>query len=88
MVFDKVEHELQLWKTSLYCVKHVQRYPLDDIIAVRPYKKGHAGINVYTLHYKIMIFFRDNCIEPIKLTDTASEEKCVKQVWNLFFIFE
>ena len=78
IVFDKTLHELQMWRTSLYCVKKVKRFPLDEIADVRAYKKGHSGINVYTLHYKIVIVFRGNSIEPIKLIETAKEDKCRK----------
>jgi hypothetical protein len=31
IVFDKVQNELQVWRISLYCVKSVKRYPLDEI---------------------------------------------------------
>lgn len=53
---------------------------MDEIADVRAYKKGHSGINVYTLHYKIVILFRGNSQEPIKLLETANEIKCIKQV--------
>ena len=78
IVFDKSLHELQLWRTSLYCVKKVKRYPLDEIVDVRAYKLGHNGINVYTLHYKIVAVFRGSNMEPIKIMETAKEEKCIK----------
>jgi hypothetical protein len=61
-------------------VKRVRRFMLNEIAEVRAYKKGHNGINVYTLHYKIVILFRGNSQEPIKLMETAKEEKCRKQV--------
>lgn len=80
IVFDKVKHQLQLWRTSLYCVKKVKTFPLDEIEDVLAFKKGHSGINVYTLHYKIVVVFRGNGIEPIKLMETGVEEKCIKQV--------
>ena len=58
MIFDKQRHELQLWKTTVFCFKEVLKYSLDDIVDVKAYKRGHNGVNVYTLHYKIMIEFR------------------------------
>lgn len=78
IVFDKTQNELQLWRTSLYCVKKVMRYPLNEIAEVRAYKRGHNGVNVYTLHYKIVIVFMANSQDPIKLMETAKEEKCRK----------
>lgn len=80
IVFDKTINELQLWRTSLYCVKKVKRFALSEIGDVRAYKKGHSGVNVYTLHYKIVIVFQGNGQDPIKLMETAKEEKCRKQV--------
>lgn len=61
-------------------MKKVRRFPLDEIVDVRAYKRGHEGINVYTLHYKIMVVFRGDNIEPIKIMETAVEKKCRKQV--------
>lgn len=78
IVFDKNFGELQLWKTSLYCRKDVRRYPLDDISDVKAYKEGHQGINVYTLHYKIMILFKDGNYEPVKVIETALRNKCIR----------
>ena len=49
---------------------------MHDIVDVKAYKKGNSGINVYTLHYKIMIEFRN--IPAIKLTETGVENKCIK----------
>jgi len=80
IVFDKQLGELQLWKTSLYCTKDVRRYPLEDISDVKAYKEGHSGINVYTLHYKIVIIFKDGNYEPVKVIETAIRDKCVRQV--------
>jgi hypothetical protein len=84
IVFDKDLGELQLWKTSLYCVKNVRRYPLDEIQEVKAFKEGHEGINVYTLHYKIIVFFKNGGYEPIKVLETALRNKCLKQVRKCF----
>ena len=78
IVFDKELGELQLWRTSLYCTKNVRRYPLEYVSDVKAYKEGHQGINVYTLHYKIMILFRDGNYEPVKVIETAIRTKCIK----------
>jgi hypothetical protein len=80
IVFDKESGELQLWKTSLYCTKNVRRYPLDDISDIKAYKEGHQGINVYTLHYKIVVLFREGNYEPVKVLETALRNKCIRQV--------
>eukprot|EP00347_Sterkiella_histriomuscorum_P023260 403335334 len=58
--------------------RKVDKYPLSDIIDIKCYKRGHSGVNVYTIHYKVMIEFRSSA--PIKLTETGVESKCIKQV--------
>ncbi len=55
----------------MYCVKSVKAYPLDEIADVRAYKEGHRGVNIYTLHYTIMVLFRGNNREAIKLMETG-----------------
>ncbi|CDW82308.1 UNKNOWN [Stylonychia lemnae] len=89
IIFDRQKQELQLWKTSLFCLRNVKKYSMHDIVDVKGYKKGHSGINVYTLHYKIMIEFRN--IPAIKLTETGIENKCIKQVnidFNVKYILD
>ncbi len=80
IVFDKVQNELQVWRISLYCVKSCKRYPLDEISDVKAYKNGHQGVNIYTLHYKIVVVFKDGGYEPVTVLETAIEDKCKKQV--------
>ena len=53
---------------------------MDHISAVRAYKTGHSGINVHTVHYKIMVSFRD--MPALKILETLSREKAIKQVRN------
>lgn len=77
IIFDKTKMELQVVKTSIICTKTVETYPMRTITDVKAYKKGHIGLNTYTLYYKIMILFSNEV--PLKLTDTALEEKCIKQ---------
>ena len=78
IVFDKVQNELQVWRISLYCVKSVKRYPLDEILDVKAYKIGHQGVNIYTLHYKIVVVFKDGGYEPVNVLETAIQDKCKK----------
>lgn len=57
VIFDKQKKQLQLWSTTLICRKEVRIYPLSQISGVKAYKRGHNGVNVYTLHYKLMVEF-------------------------------
>lgn len=76
IIIDKKKKELQHWKTTLICTKESLKFPLSEVIDVRPIKTGHSGVNVYTLHYKIMVEFRT--LPPFKITETSKEEKCIK----------
>lgn len=49
---------------------------MHEIVDIKAYKKGHSGVNIYTLHYKIMAEFRT--LPPFKITETAKEEKCLR----------
>jgi hypothetical protein len=71
IVFDKVQNELQVWRISLYCVKSCKRYPLDEISDVKAYKNGHQEVNIYTLHYKIVVIFKNGGYEPVNVLETA-----------------
>jgi hypothetical protein len=46
---------------------------MSDITDIRAYKRGHNGVSVYTLHYKIMVEFRT--MPSIKIWDTLKREK-------------
>ena len=54
----------------------MKAYPLNEIVDIKAYKRGHSGVNIYTLHYKIMAVFQHR--PPVKIADTAKEEKCIK----------
>ena len=78
IVFDKQLQQLQLWKTSILCLKDVQKYSMRQISGVRVYRRGHNGVNVYTIHYKINVDFKER--PSLKIMETQSREKAVRQV--------
>lgn len=57
-----------------------------DITEIKAYKKGHNGINVYTIHYKIMIEFEH--YPPFKLTETGSESHQALKLENLMWDYK
>ncbi len=71
IVVDRKAGELQLHKTNVICLKSCERYPLADISEIKAYKKGHNGVNVYTIHYRIEIEFLNH--PNFKLSETGSE---------------
>lgn len=76
IIFDRQKQELSLSKTSVICTKNVLKFPMNEIVDIKAYKKGHSGVNIYTLHYKIMAEFRT--LPPFKITETSKEEKCIR----------
>jgi len=77
IVFDKKQKVLIQCKTTVFCYKNVERFPIEDISEVITYKRGHHGASVYTIHYIIEIVF--NNYPPFKLIETGSESKAIKQ---------
>jgi hypothetical protein len=51
---------------------------LKEITNIVSYKKGHEGINHYTLHYTIRAEFKHHA--PMLILESASRSKIVKQV--------
>ena len=49
-----------------------------EIKGVKIFKRGHNGVNIYTLHYKIMVEFKSG--PAIKVLETQKREKVIKQV--------
>lgn len=60
----------------MICTKSCTKFPLGEIVDIKAYKRGHQGVNVYTLHYKIIAEFKT--LPPFKITETALETKCIK----------
>ena len=54
MVIDKTKLFLELHRRSIIlCLNKKKVYDLSRVVNVRAVKKGHDGVNFYTLHYVI-----------------------------------
>jgi len=78
VIFDRHKRLFQIRKTNIVCYKTEITYRLADIKCVKAVKSGHDGINVNTLHYKIVIEF--NNAGAVKILESQNESKIVKQV--------
>lgn len=78
VIIDKTKMTLEMWKTSILCKKEVRIYDLADVKDISGYKRGHQGVNVYTLHYNIMVDFKNGV--SVKLFETQNREKIIRQV--------
>lgn len=68
VILDKQKQQLSVCKTTVICRKEQRNFKMHEISDVKAYKKGHNGVNVYTLHYKIMVEFRN--MPPLKIWET------------------
>ena len=78
VIIDKNRSLLEVSKTSIFCVSKKQVDDLELIHNVRGVKKGHEGVNFYTIHYVIYAEFRNK--PPIKIMDSQNRRKTIKQV--------
>ena len=79
VVIDKSKDFMEVKKTSVFCVSKTDRTPsLRDIHNIRGIKKGHEGVNFYTLHYVIYAEFRNK--PSVKIMESQNREKIVKQL--------
>ena len=75
VVIDKEKCFLELHKRSVICLNNKKVYDLSRVSNVRCVKKGHDGINFYTLHYVIQAEFRNE--PPIKILESSKREKII-----------
>lgn len=53
VVFDKDRMLLELHRRSIICLNNKKVFDLSRVSNIRCVKKGHDGVNFYTLHYVI-----------------------------------
>ena len=74
--FNKQTGNLSISKKTIFCKTQEKLYRLSDLINIKAYKKGHGGVNVYTLHYVIQAEIHQEPI--IKILETQNREKVIK----------
>ena len=77
VVVDKNKCFLELHKTSALCMTNKKVHDLSRVNNIRCVKKGHDGVNFYTVHYIIQAEFRGEA--PIKILESSKREKIVQQ---------
>jgi len=77
VVIDKTKIFLELHKRSIIlCLNKKKVYDLSRVVNIRAVKKGHDGVNFYTLHYVIQAEFRDE--PPIKILESSKRDKIIQ----------
>ena len=77
VVIDKNKLFLELHKRNIFCLNKKKVFDLTKVTNIRCVKKGHDGVNFYTLHYTIQAEFRGQA--PIKILESSKREKIVEQ---------
>lgn len=77
VVIDKEKCFLELHKRSIICLNTKKCFDLSRVTNIRAVKKGHDGVNFYTLHYVIQAEFKDQA--PIKILESSKRDKIVQQ---------
>lgn len=77
VVIDKDRYLLELHRRSVICLNNKKVYDLSRVSNIRCVKKGHDGINFYTLHYVIQAEFANE--PPIKILESSKRDKIVQQ---------
>lgn len=76
VVFDKNIKAMQLVTTSVICKKEEKNFRISEIKGIKAYRSGHDGVNVYTVHFKILVVF--DGMPSIKIMETLNREKAIK----------
>ena len=77
VVFDKDRMLLELHRRSIICINNKKVFDLSRVSNIRCVKKGHDGVNFYTLHYVIQAEFPNE--PPIKILESSKRDKIVQQ---------
>ena len=77
VVIDNDKCFLELHNRSIICLNRKRVFDLSRISNIRAVKKGHDGVNFYTLHYVIQAEFRNE--PPIKILESSKRDKIVQQ---------
>ena len=73
MTIDKTTGVLSINKTACFCCDNIRAFDLKEVANVRAFKKGHEGINFYTLHYAINAEFNTD-EAPVKIWDSPNKK--------------
>ena len=65
-------------KTSIFCCVDKKVDDLHQVHNIRGIKKGHEGVNFYTVHYVIVAEFRNK--PAVKIMESQNREKIIKQL--------
>ena len=77
VIIDKDKCFLELHKRSIICLNNKRVFDLSRVSNIRAVKKGHDGVNFYTLHYVIQAEFRNEA--PIKILESTKRDKIIQQ---------
>lgn len=77
MVLDREVNLIERRYQKFCCRKRILRRRMTDITNVVSFKKGHEGVNFYTLEYTIRLEFKQNA--PLVILKSTSKNKIIQQ---------
>lgn len=79
VTLDKFLNVVETREYNLCCRRKSKYEEFSEITNVTSFKKGHEGINNYTLHYTIRVEFKHS--PPMTIITSASKSKIIKQMY-------
>jgi len=77
VTFNKEDKIFTNSKQNLFCRKQFQQYSLDSVISIAVVRRGHKGVSVNTIHYKVVIRLENE--RQIRILETSSKSKAKRQ---------
>ena len=69
---------MEFHATNFFCHTRKQTFDIKNIRDVRCFKKGHEGVQFYTVRYVIQAEFKNQ--RPIKILESQQKTKMIKQM--------
>lgn len=79
VTLDKFLNVIETRESNVFCRRKSKIAEFSEITNVTSFKKGHEGINNYTLHYTIRVEFKHQ--PPMTIITSASKTKIIKQMY-------
>lgn len=78
IVFDSDVGLLEIHETNFFCNTKKKAHDITDIRDVRCFKRGHEGVQFYTVRYIMQVEFRKD--KPLMILESGEKRKVVRQM--------
>jgi len=77
IVLDSETGLLECHDTNFFCNTKKKAHDITDIRDVRCFKRGHEGVQFYTVRYIMQVEFKKE--KPLKILESGEKRKVVRQ---------